>query len=137
MLCPANMLGYLHAIRLARAGAHCGVRELAPAVCRPGLPGRAPRIHLGTPTCPERPRDLPIGAFASAFVGVQAATGGRPLACTERSECALSAVGEGARMLGAIAAIPVKSLLAKCLAFNPGYATADACLPSICVVRVA
>jgi hypothetical protein len=29
--------------------APCGVRELAPAVCRPGLPGRAPRINLGTP----------------------------------------------------------------------------------------
>ena len=42
-----------------------------------------------------------------------------------------------AAVLAAIAAIPVKSLLAKCLAFNPGYATADACLPSICAVRVA
>ena len=34
---------------LASVGASCGVRELAPAVCRPGLPGRAPRINLGTP----------------------------------------------------------------------------------------
>ena len=34
---------------LAYAAPPCGVRELAPAVCRPGLPGRAPRINLGTP----------------------------------------------------------------------------------------
>ena len=50
MLCPANTLGYLHAIRLAQTGASCGVRELAPAVCRLGLPGRAPRINFGALT---------------------------------------------------------------------------------------
>ncbi|HEV3483537.1 MAG TPA: hypothetical protein VGR97_14560 [Candidatus Acidoferrales bacterium] len=41
MLCPANLLGVMCAIRLARTGASCGVRRLAAAVCRPGLPGRA------------------------------------------------------------------------------------------------
>jgi len=45
MLCPAQILGYLYAIRLARRGASCGVRWLAAAVCRSGLPGRAPRIR--------------------------------------------------------------------------------------------
>jgi hypothetical protein len=42
------MLGYLSTIRLAQRGTSCGVRELAPAVCRPGVPGRPPRINLGT-----------------------------------------------------------------------------------------
>ena len=39
------MLGVMYAIRFARRGASCGVRELAPAVCRTGLPGRAPRTR--------------------------------------------------------------------------------------------
>ena len=36
------------------AGLHtsCGVRELAPAVCRPGSPGRAPRINPEAPISP-------------------------------------------------------------------------------------
>ena len=38
-----------------------GVRELAPAVCRRGLPRRAPRINLETPIAP-------IGAFSLADV---------------------------------------------------------------------
>jgi hypothetical protein len=42
MSCPANMLGYLPAF-LRPKGRSCGVRELAPAVCRSGLPGHAPR----------------------------------------------------------------------------------------------
>ncbi len=42
MLCPAHVLGVMSAIHLARRGASYGVRELAPAVCRSGLPGRAP-----------------------------------------------------------------------------------------------
>src|SRR6185437_12094539 len=48
MLCPAHMLGYLSAIPLARTGASRGVRRLAAAVCRPGLPGRASRTNLET-----------------------------------------------------------------------------------------
>ena len=69
--CSENMLGYLPTIRPMRTGrlASCGVRRLvypacpdagreprsAAAVCRPacppwrGVPGRAPRINLGTP----------------------------------------------------------------------------------------
>jgi hypothetical protein len=45
MLCPAQMLG-----KLSPSAKHphslepCGVRRLAAAVCRPGSPGRAPRI---------------------------------------------------------------------------------------------
>ena len=46
MPCPANILGYLSTICLAHSGASRGVRELAPAVRRSGLPGRAPRINL-------------------------------------------------------------------------------------------
>ncbi len=41
----------------------CGVRELAPAVCRAGLPARAPRINLGAP--------ISRLAFAFAVVGAQ------------------------------------------------------------------
>jgi hypothetical protein len=65
-------------------GRSCGMRELvhpeprrAPAVRRPGLPGRAPRINRGTPTCPAQPRDLPIGAFVVAVVGAQHAVPGK------------------------------------------------------------
>ena len=46
------MLGYLRAIRPVQTGVSCGVRELAPVVCRPGLPRRAPRINPGTSRCP-------------------------------------------------------------------------------------
>ena len=43
MLCLAHMLGVMPLIPLVAGGrSPCGVRELAPAVCRPGLPGRAP-----------------------------------------------------------------------------------------------
>src|SRR6185437_16811120 len=40
-MCPANLLGVICALRLAQTGAPCGVREIAPAVCCPGSPGRA------------------------------------------------------------------------------------------------
>ena len=48
-----------HPASITRRRSPCGVRRLAAAVCRPGLPGRDPRIALGTPTSRLAPLLLP------------------------------------------------------------------------------
>ncbi len=50
--------------RLAQTGTSCGVRELAPAVCRLGLPGRAPHMHMEKQISRSAP--LPFLAFVIA-----------------------------------------------------------------------
>jgi hypothetical protein len=97
MLCPANILGYLFTIRLVLTGVSCGVRRLAAAVCRPGLPGRAPHIHhildrTGTsdsrryPACPDAGRAKSRAFFLRAVC----ARRGTHSPCLKPSSCAES-----------------------------------------------